>query len=484
MKKHNKKTTSLSLALVLIAMVSSCASSDNESSAISGTTEAQTSEAVTTAVTTGIYDNIPEGSDFSGYEFNILRYGNTNWDIFLDPEEVLGEILSDAAFERNKEVEELLNITISEIREEKYEDKFKQAVKAGDGEAYDLVCFWSPGDFSGYITENLVFDWTQLPSVDLRAPWYNQNANDTFNIADKQYFAVSDLTFPVHQHFRILFNKDMVESLGLDMPYEAVHNGEWTFDLMMQYIKGIYSDVNGDGKADTGDRYGMVTNAAYSAVFPINSGEMHVISGDDGFEFNLYSDRIVSIVDAIKGFTNDPDIYYTSKTDNHQFEIFEAGNALFEPYGSDPQRLRSIENFDFGYLPYPKFDDSQEDYIVWSAGGLMAVPISLTDEERSGTVIEALSAASYKYVRDAFVEKYVEGKVLRDEDSVKIYRMMRDNAVYDLSYNVDPSGELAKYKYYSTFMNNTSINPSSYWESKKSQIVTSFEKLFELANNN
>ena len=51
------------------------------------------------------------------------------------------------------------------------------------------------------------------------------------------------------------------------------------------------------------------------------------------------------------------------------------------------------------------------------------------------------------------IEQYVEGKILRDEDSKNIYRMMREKAICDLSYNVDPSGQLGEYKYYSKFVN-------------------------------
>ena len=97
--------------------------------------------------------------------------------------------------------------------------------------------------------------------------------------------------------------------------------------------------------------------------------------------------------------------------------------------------LHEIDAFDFGYLPYPKYDENQKDYIVWSAGGLLAIPNTASDISRTGAVVEALSAASTKYIKDAFVEKYIEGKVLRDEESVEIYRMMRDLATYDISYN-------------------------------------------------
>lgn len=112
---------------------------------------------------------------------------------------------------------------------------------------------------------------------------------------------------------------------------------------------------------------------------------------------------------------------------------------------------------------------------------MMAVPQSVSDINRTGAIIEALSAASNKYVKDAFVEQYVENKILRDEESTQIYRMMRDRATYDLSYNLDPSGKLSAYAYYSYFMTKNSADVSSYYTSIKEKVETGYAQLFEEA---
>ena len=109
----------------------------------------------------------------------------------------------------------------------------------------------------------------------------------------------------------------------------------------------------------------------------------------------------------------------------------------------------------------------------------MAVPITLSDPLRTGTVVEVLSAGSDKYVEDAFIEQYVEGKVLRDEDSRNVYRLMREKAIYDLSYNVDPSGSLGEYKYYSKFVTDLSANPASYSQSIMKVLNKTYEKMLK-----
>ena len=90
-----------------------------------------------------------------------------------------------------------------------------------------------------------------------------------------------------------------------------------------------------------------------------------------------------------------------------------------------------------------------------------------------------ISEAEYDKLlqEDAFIEQYVEGKVLRDEDSRNVYRLMREKAIYDLSYNVDPSGSLGEYKYFSKFVTDLSANPASYSQSIMKVLNKTYEKI-------
>ena len=197
---------------------------------------------------------------------------------------------------------------------------------------------------------------------------------------------------------------------------------------------------------------------------------------------NIMTDRIVEIVTDVVNLSSNPDAYINRQTNNDQYKIFESGNALFEPYASDPLLLRDLE-FDFGYLPYPKYDEGQKDYVVVAAGGLMAVPNSIVDPERTGLVMETLAIASHNYVADAFVEQYIENKILRDEDSQKIYRLMRSLQTYDLSYNIDPSTKLANYAYYSYFMQKRDANVASYYEKIIKTVEKKYSAMYDLIVN-
>ena len=49
----------------------------------------------------------------------------------------------------------------------------------------------------------------------------------------------------------------MAEELNIGNVYEMVDNGTWTLDKMAELGSVAYSDVNGDSKCDTGDKYGI-----------------------------------------------------------------------------------------------------------------------------------------------------------------------------------------------------------------------------------
>lgn len=463
-------------------LLSSCGSTtDTQKHNDADTAPPALSDTETIEQETDYYAALDDGLDYEGYTFNVLWYEATNWDIYIAPEEVTGEALNDAAIQRNQEVEELLNISVTATTNANSETTFRNTVMAGEGDTFDLLCFWSPGERSVFITEQLTYDWKALPYVTLTNPWYNQTANEAYSIGGRQYFAVSDLTFPVQQHFRILFNKELMTEMGLDYPYELVFDGGWTLDALESYCADAYLDINGDGTADNGDRYGLGFNAAFASAFPLNCGEIQVTSGADGFQLNLYSEKITSILERTLRWKDDGNNYFSTNGNAH-YELFTEGRLLFECYGSDPALLRDIE-FDFGYLPYPKYDESQTDYVVWSAGGMMAIPVCAADPSRTGAIMEALSAGSAKYVKDAFVEQYILNKVLRDEESQDIYRMMRDNATYDLSYNLDPAKLLSDYKWYSYFFTNQN-SLSSRWESTREKLENAYADLWDTATQN
>ncbi|MBQ2708929.1 MAG: hypothetical protein IJF67_11745, partial [Clostridia bacterium] len=114
-------------------------------------------------------------------------------------------------------------------------------------------------------------------------------------------------------------------------------------------------------------------------------------------------------------------------------DAFVEGRVLFfNETLSNIKKLRDMEQ-DFGILPAPKYDEAQERY--YNLGGnpyFMLVPITTEDVERTGVIIEAMAYESLGRIDTAFYDIYLQGKLMRDEDSPKMLDLIFSTLDYFL----------------------------------------------------
>ncbi|MCR5783843.1 MAG: hypothetical protein K6G90_14045 [Clostridia bacterium] len=99
---------------------------------------------------------------------------------------------------------------------------------------------------------------------------------------------------------------------------------------------------------------------------------------------------------------------------------------------------RNDKDRDFGILPEPKYDDSQDHYSTYAFPfyPLLSVPVSVKGDKLSmtGFIIEALAAESYKTLTPAFYEKALSAKYVRDEYSFEMLNIILRSRIYDPLY--------------------------------------------------
>lgn len=112
--------------------------------------------------------------------------------------------------------------------------------------------------------------------------------------------------------------------------------------------------------------------------------------------------------------------------------MFEENRVLF--YMASIQSgvsLRDTES-DFGALPYPKYNESDESYRNRNFGSsYFAIPITAKNAEMSATVLEAQNFYSYRDVRPAYYDTILKGKVSRDEDTREMFDLILDTCYVD-----------------------------------------------------
>jgi hypothetical protein len=140
--------------------------------------------------------------------------------------------------------------------------------------------------------------------------------------------------------------------------------------------------------------------------------------------------------------------------------------------------LRNMDT-DFGIIPYPKFDEAQEKYGHYVDGHatLMAVPITVSNPEKDGVIIEALSYDSYKNLLPIYYDTIITTKFTRDEESAAMLDIIYNSRVFDFAYVYD-NWNLAFA--FSNMLDAKNANFASFYEKKENAETKQLEKVIKL----
>lgn len=484
-----KRIASLTIVLfIVLQFLVACGSSGNDDNTNTPTNDTQINSDIDTPgeeieEVAELTDDVPE-FDFDGYEFTILNTPQANityMNLFMEAEEETGEPINDAGYKRSTEICERFNITIKEIQNGSPAAVFQRAVMAGD-DTYDLGMV-SASDALNMATRDMIYNINELPYLDLDKPWWDQNAKNSYSIADKVFFLPGSYELSNMDMTRILFfNKQLMKDYGInENVYELVLNGEWTFDKFFSMAKAVSQDINGDGVYNYLDLFGAGSTADHVvfASFLNGGGELTVRKDSDDIPYlAAENERFINVCQSIIENFHDGSFYFAPRNGPNAEEwctnMFNESRLLFYiiTFNRVP-KFRSMDA-DFGLLPHPKFDTAQTNYYCESGGGMMGiVPQTAKDPERTGAIWEAYTALSYKYVVPAYKEVSLKTKFARDDESAAMVDIIYDNRVYDLGRQYWTTTIMDRYI---TLITNNSTDVMSVTERSKSAAETAIAK--------
>ena len=440
-----KRLIPVLLALLLLA---SCAQTvqNTDTPANSPDQAANPSAAEEAATSEKDEDDFSEylpAADYDGYEFCILKSADITW--CLDEvwaEGITGDAYTDAIYNRNSRIEDLLNITITQF-DGSVDSAIKSSVTAGD-DTY-AIAYPSLSSAASLGSQDLLVDLKRMEEFHLDMPWWDQAAMDYLTIADRLFFAENEINIQYDEATWVLFfNKDLVARYTMDNPYELVRENGWTMDKMHEMMAVVAHDEDGNGELNAPEDYfGFSTHSGSYVGMLSGAGESLVLpDGEGSFVSNLASERMLLVAEKIGSILNDntatvlPDRFKGAASANNQWAIntFYNGHSLF--YGEVIGKfadLREMEN-DFGLIPFPKYEDTQEFYtceVLNTALGYV-IPRSVQDKSRSATITEALAIDSHGDFMNAYLDTTITGKSIRNEDSREMLQIIFEYRVYDL----------------------------------------------------
>ena len=440
MKPLSRITAMLFAALLL-------ASCSDTSGQIAETNNADDTAAATEAVTEARWkDAIPEGTDLGGKTVTIHVRGNENTMLEINAESETGDILNDTIFRRNRDLEERLNFTLGIYEGAGWEsysqeiNKIRSSIAAGDN-AWQIVSGWGI-NITPLALENCFYDLTGMPYLDTTKPWWNQSTVKELTLGGGMYFATGDVSVlsTLGGAYVMFLNDTLSTAHDIENIPALVRDGKWTMDKLTEISRQICVDLDGSGKMDDKDRYGLALDKYNSTDSFYTSADIHQIKVTDGIPaYAPDQERLVKLMAYLEDYHTDGVTVGTYATSDVslQFNMFINSQALMIVRELDSARTDFREMTDnYTILPMPKLDEAQDSYYTaaYNGASLWGIPADNPDTDSALIVMEAMAAESYNSVTPTYFSTCLQEKYARNEETLEMLNIIRNSLYLDSEY--------------------------------------------------
>ena len=448
----------LALALVAITLLGSFAACTDtkdpvtdETTASNASTEAPAATTEAEATTESPYDengylksSLPDELDFGGAEVTVLWWNDVEQPEFF-VENTNGELINDAIWQRNTNVEKKLGVTLKwvDIKGQYNSDGPNYANHVGNmyasgSDIYDLMSAHSRTmaltAMYGYCA-----DMMKLEHLDFEMPWWPEVMLDTATINEKLYFVTGDVsTNSIHQMYVMFFNKDLLKNhSGLKEPSQHVDEGTWTMETLFEMTSGLYNDVNNDQKASKEDSFGFTSlNWHFDAIY-YGCGMTMLEKDPDPAKLlkvadDWTSEKAINLGSEVGEWIKKGDAYLDS---NNYANIFIDGRSLLVmARHHDIASKIADAGFKYGIVPMPKYDKEQEKHItcVGNPVSLYSIYTLSKDANRAAAVLECWASEAYRTTTPAVFETTFKLRLSESSTESRMYDLIRSGVTFDL----------------------------------------------------
>lgn len=451
-----KKLVLILLIAAMLASATACGSTETDSGepSITAASDAVAEETVAETEETSPYidDELPElNYDGRTATFYIGDYMNAFWNDFY-AESTNGERLNDAIYESIQAVNDRLNVSLTHYQDmfnwpvTDHANRIVNLITAGDN-SFDVL--FSVYNFaSEQMSAPYFVNLKETPYVDLSKPWYNQSIPDALP-SDDVWFIIGDSALGNVKHtFCVYFNSDLMEANGIEADlYRMVDDGTWTLDAFTSIAAQGYVDANGDTTQDPDDSYGLTIGDQNKLLgFYPALGVTIVGYSDNGYTVEYGSERAVEVVEKLCSlFHENPSVApaYANNTDHPEWQVptgggnyaninFIAGKSLMScSLVCDAVAIMPEIDFNCGIVPYPKYDEAQENYHTFLQRSCYTLIPTTADTEFSGALLEAWSSQAYRKIMPEYFETALKTRYSQDNDSSRMFDLIRSSLSYD-----------------------------------------------------
>ncbi len=428
-----KRIIILFLAALMLLSFASCKKDGPEENTTTAekTTTAPAEDSRSAAVST-----LPEGLNFGNIELNLAVRDREDILFEIDPDANTVDVLTQDIARRNESAQDTLGVAFQLKRipgtyaeKGQFQTQVRLNAQAGSEDIYDVV-FGPNYSLIPLMLEGYFTNLNEMQYLNLDNPWWNQNFIEECSYLEKLYMVEGELTLSMlDSAFVIFFDTQLYNSFtgGEESLYDVVSDREWTLEKLKSIVKDVYVN-EGEETKDSADTFGMVSPAfacgrdgfptAFNVRVAWKSSEGKIVS-------DFVTSRNINIYDDFYAFVHETEgVFVNGNTDGARTEcqsMFQTGRSMFiSELLNYANIIRGLER-DYGVLPLPMYDDSQEDYSTNSEA--VHSQISFVKASSRGDAASALiEQMCYLTYRDVTADYYttVKYRNMREEESTRM----------------------------------------------------------------
>lgn len=379
---------------------------------------------------------LPTGS-YNDYELTILNE-TCSWAFTTMVAEMDGDNINEAIVRRNLLVEDKLGVIITSV--DIASGDVAKTIKATQTTNEDADLYWMlPQTALSLACTGNICDTNIIDSMDTDNEWWYPEVTDSINFGGTRYMLFSDIHLQFHQSYYIVaFNKNMInDRTDMENPYDLVADDKWTIDVMLEMMEKV-ADDGGDGKMDHDDDvFGLCAhnNQGYSMMTGLGtiicdtSSTKPKFNGLDQYFTDVYMKILTTLYDA----------KYTVNTDYDP--VFASGRSLFMIEVTGALREHRDNEFEYGIVVIPKYDQRQKEYISPITTNVISMSVSSNrsaeDYNRLGVILENMAGYSNEYLKPEFYNVLLHYKYAKDEESIEMLNVVYESGKFELAYVFD-----------------------------------------------
>ncbi len=391
-------------------------------------------------------DTLPSNLNFDYDDVTILGWKGAAATSEFNIQDLEGDEVEDAIFERDSAVEERIKVelvyTITDGDNQTIQN-YKTVVQNAilDGKPYDITMGYTRS-IAISATGGLLADLANIDNsyIDWDAPWWNQSISDKTSIGNSFFFSTGDITPSfVKMLYCIYFNVDQVKDLGLTSPYDHVKNNTWTLETFAQMTQNYYEDLNTDNKVDAKDKIPL-TGSYFDWPALLHGCDIGNVVKDEAtglfiIDPNLGGEKGLDVMSTLSTMVV-LDNCYVSAGSTDTRNNFIAKNSLFLITESSTAAVYFSEvEFEYGCVPCPKYDSEQENYISTARQPVTLIGISDGIHESRNAMItatlEAMASEAYRSVTPVVFDKIMQYQKSASQEMTDMLTLIRETGWFD-----------------------------------------------------